>query len=63
MVGAVSPYSAHRCNATIEGPKVGRRVVAWRRYCQRKVKEPGTRCWQHTICRCHGVLTIYCPDK
>jgi len=36
-----------RCGATIDGPKYGRRVVAWRKQCQRIVKQPGDRCWQH----------------
>jgi hypothetical protein len=35
------------CNATITGPKVGRRVVLWRKQCQRRVKASGDRCWQH----------------
>lgn len=37
----------HRCGKSIEGPKVARHVVAWRKSCQRVVKNEGDRCWQH----------------
>ena len=35
------------CGYTIDGPKVGRHVVAWRKHCQRVVRLEGTYCWQH----------------
>lgn len=36
----------NRCMAAIEGPRVSRRLVAWRRHCRRIVKGGGP-CWQH----------------
>lgn len=39
------------CGATITGPKVGRRVVAWRKQCRRKIRVPvDTPSWE---ARCH----------
>lgn len=35
------------CGATIEGPKVGYRVVAWRKRCRQRVKKQGDRCRFH----------------
>lgn len=35
------------CGKTIEGPKVGKHVVAWRKQCGRLVKNDGDRCYQH----------------
>lgn len=35
------------CDAAIEGPKVGKHVVLWRKYCRNRVKEPGDRCRFH----------------
>jgi hypothetical protein len=36
-----------RCNATIDGPKIARRVVAWRKYCQNKTRHESGRCHLH----------------
>ena len=35
------------CGATINGPKVGRHVVAWRKHCRQRVKAYGERCRFH----------------
>jgi len=35
------------CGATIEGPKVGYRVVLWRKECRQRVKAKGERCRFH----------------
>jgi hypothetical protein len=35
------------CGATINGPKYGRRVVAWRKSCRIRVKKKGDRCRWH----------------
>lgn len=35
------------CGKTIDGPKVGYRVVLWRKQCGRRVKQEGDRCYQH----------------
>lgn len=37
---------AVRCNATINGPKIGR-VVAWRKYCQKRTRHESGRCHLH----------------
>ena len=36
-----------RCGATIDGPKVGARVVAWRKSCAMITGYPGKRCHNH----------------
>jgi hypothetical protein len=35
------------CGANIEGPKVGRNVVLWRKSCRQRVKAVGDRCRFH----------------
>lgn len=35
------------CVANIEGPKVGRHVVAWRRRCKNRPTRGSEYCWVH----------------
>jgi hypothetical protein len=38
---------APRCAASVEGPRVGRRVVAWRRECANHTRHPSGYCHAH----------------
>jgi hypothetical protein len=35
------------CGKSIDGPKVGRHVVLWRRYCKNKTSHPSGLCHVH----------------
>lgn len=35
------------CGKDINGPKVGRRIVLWRKQCRQRVKAKGDRCRFH----------------
>jgi hypothetical protein len=38
---------AKRCMYSIEGPKIGRHVVAWRKYCKNRTTHESGRCHLH----------------
>lgn len=43
----MSDKPVHYCGKAIDGPKVGRHVVAWRKWCRNRVKNEGDRCRFH----------------
>ena len=47
IVDKPRPKPKYTCGKTIEGPKVGYRVVLWRKQCGHRVRNEGDRCWQH----------------
>jgi len=47
----------YTCGASIDGPKVGYRVVAWRKTCKQPVSGPGERC------RFHGKVCPGCGQS
>lgn len=47
---AAAPVERRRapyCRATIDGPKVGYRVVAWRKRCGKRTNDPSGLCHVH----------------
>lgn len=46
-------FVVQRCGYTINGPKAGRRVVAWRKQCARKVRVREGLTWSPATHRCY----------
>lgn len=43
----MSEPQVHRCGKSIDGPKMGKHVVLWRKHCRNRVKGAGERCHLH----------------